>query len=167
MRQLGFTSSELPKRLSYRHAFNPTLKQSVKLEAPSWNSLNILPCLKNLHACSEALALDFLSNFIQLITFGFCNPFDIKHFFFCTKNCNSNFTYHIRIDRTVARPAYLSLIMSAMLIPCSCMQSISLNAYFSSSSSSGGCSTWVGSSSTLALACYFLACFIELIFIFI
>ena len=139
MAQLCLTSAELSEGLSNRHALYTTLQESVKLRTACGDSPDVPAALEDLHASLEALALYLLGNFEALLSFGLRDALDVEHLFLGAaqsekrmsgqstvllslspvKSCHiCRNTYHMRMERMVVRPACLSFVTSAMLIPC-------------------------------------------------
>ena len=81
MTKLGLASPEFSKSLSYRHALDTTLKKCIELCGTSRKFLDVLALFKNLHTSAEALTLNFLSDFVALVSFSLCDTFDVEHIF--------------------------------------------------------------------------------------
>ena len=72
-----FSSSEFPKGFCNGHTFDTSLQQLIKLSTTSCDAFDIFSLLKYCHTRLETLALDLLSDFIQLFDLSLCNAFDI------------------------------------------------------------------------------------------
>jgi hypothetical protein len=110
MAELGLPSSEFAKRLSDSHALNSSLQELIERLASSRDAPQMLPLLKNLEPGLETHTLKLLRYLVALLSLRLGNALDVEHVLLCAtvKISRQNCTYHIRIDKTVDRPACFS-----------------------------------------------------------
>ena len=81
MTELGFTCSEFSKGLSDCHAFDPALKQLVKLVTTCRDAPDVFSELEDGHSRFEPLRLNLLGNFVKFFNFCLSDTFDVEHLF--------------------------------------------------------------------------------------